>query len=267
MTIYNNGLNSFVWKGTRYGLGTIVKLKDDFLKHFRWDGQKISTKGRFDSVYIERGMKIFQFVRYCPDEWHTELQYPLYFSLTELELQDALESVQRAVVPITEVTAVKPPFADKQLSPEYTGKRNFFEHKDCYYGSGSKIYATDEFMEYYLHKTGKRMTKKIMFMYSDVEDGERKYWIMSCDNMKRKGVNDYFFMDSLTEEEFFIAIEFITDCHTIKYKDTDEPTIFIFWILAILIIAFSFVIFVDPSAIVLVVLIGFWQVRKVLLRQ
>ena len=150
MTIYNNGLNSFVWKGTRYGLGTIIKIKDDFLQHFLWDGMKISAKGYFDSVYIEKDMKVFQFVRHCSGEWDTELQYPLYFSLTELELQDAIESIQRPVTPITEVTALKPPFADKQLSPDYTGKRNFFECKECYYGSGSKIYVTDEFADYYM---------------------------------------------------------------------------------------------------------------------
>lgn len=266
MTIYNDGTNSFVWNGTRYGLGTIIKLKDDFCKSFRWNGKKVSIKGLFDSIYIENGKKMFQFNKYCPDEWGRE-DYPICFSLTELQLLTAIESICRSVTPITEVTACKPPFADKQLSPEYDGKCKFFELKGQYYGSGSKIYVTDEFMNYYLHKTGQRLTKKIVFWYSEIENNKRKYWIMSCADMKCEEFDDYFFSDSLSEEEFFMAIEFITDCHAIKYKDTDEPTIFIFWILAILIVAFSFVIFVKPSAIILVVLIAFWQIRKVLLRQ
>lgn len=267
MTIYNNGLNSFVWKGTRYGLGTIVKFKDEFYKTFRWNDEMISSGGYFDSMYIENGKKIFQFQRYCLEEWCDEDKYVMYFSLTELELFKAIELIHNPVVPIEEITASAPPFAEKHLALEHTKKCKFFVRDDCYYGSGSKMYITDGFMDYYQYKTGKRLTKKITFLHSQVENGNRKYWIACCNDMKEKYFNDYVFIDSLTEEEFFMAIEFVTDCHTIKYKDTDEPTIFIFWILAILIIAFSFIIFVDPSGIILIVLIGFWRIRKTLLRQ
>lgn len=269
MPIYNNGTNSFVWNGTRYGVNTLVKFKDSFITNFRWMDQKICNKGLFYGVFFEGGKKMFQFRKYCPEEFTSDIIYPGCFSFTELELLDAIEAIEYSVS-IEEVTACEPPFAQEKLNPEYKDKCTFFKYKDNYYGSGSKIYISDEFIEYYLQKTGKRLTKKIIFISSDArfdKNNKRKYSIATCGDMKIPGLNDYCFMIELTEDEFFKAIEFITDCHAIKYKDTDIPIVFIFWILGLGLIVLSFVIFKEPSIIIMIVLFGIYKIRKILLRQ
>ena len=266
MTIYNNGTNSFVWKGTRYGVATRVKFKDDFIKNFTWMGEKICDKGMFDKVYIEQGRKMFQFNKYCPEEMFMDHIYPGYFSFTELELMDAIELILKPV-PIEEVTAQESSYTVRQLSDNYESKRNFFELNGRYYGQGSKIYITDGFMRYYEMKTGNNLTKKIAFLYSDVVNGVREYCIASCPDMKLEHINNYCLTYTLTEEEFFQSIEFITDCHTIKRKDKDEPVIFIFWLLYFAIIVLSFVIFVKPSAVIVAATVGFFKLRNKLLRQ
>ena len=266
MAIYNNGTNSFVWNGTRYGLSTLVKFHDEFVKKFTWMGEKICDKGIFYGIYISNGKKMFQFRKYCPDEFLSKHTYPGCFSFTELELLEAIELILRPV-PIEEVTACKPPFADKQLQSNYKGKRNFFETDNKYYGQGSKIYIKDEFIQKYKNETECDMTKKVAFLYSETINGEIKYYVASCNDMKTPNMNNYCLTYTLTEDDFFEAIEFITDCYTIKYKDTDEPTIFIFWLIYILIIILSFIVFVKPSAPLVAATLVFFIFRNRLLRQ
>jgi hypothetical protein len=121
-----------------------------------------------------------------------------------------------------------------------------------------------------LRKTGKRLTKKVIFISSDTrfsENAERKYFIITCNDMKVNSFDDYCFTTELTEDEFYNAIEIVTDCCAVQYKDIDKPIIFIFWILAIGLIVLSFVIFKDPSIIIMIVLFGLYKIRKILLRQ
>lgn len=266
LVTFNNGQNNFVWKGKRYGINTIIKIKEDFRKSFRWKGEEIPSMGRLHSILIRDGQRMYQFEKYCPYEWKLEKTYPACFSFTELELLDAIEEVTRATY-VEELTAAKPPFAEKQLSNEFKKNREFFVRNEKYYGSGSKMHITDEFMECYRHKTGKRLTKKIMFSHVDCSKEKPEYWMVCIDYMKRKEYDDYEFVFSLTEEEFYKCIEIITDCHTIKYKDTDEPIVFIFWALLIAAIWLSCIVFADARIIVALLLFGFYKIRQFLLRQ
>jgi hypothetical protein len=259
-------MHSFAWKGTLYSVGTRVRFKKDFIKIFRWMGEEICEIGIFLDTYFNGNDRMFQFNKYCLNEHITRHFYPGSFSLTELELQDAIEEIIKPY-PKEIITARKPPFAEKQLSKDYKGKRTFFEHEGKYYGAGSKIYITDSFIDYYYHKTGKRLTKRIMFTHSVVINGERKYCISCINSMKRPGLSDYGFFFSLSEEEFFIAIEVITECCAIKYKDTNEPVVFIFWITAFILIGLSCLIFVNSAPLIVLILWGLYKVRKIFLRQ
>ena len=266
MAIYNNGTTSFVWNGKRYGVGSRVKFKDEFVKTFTWMGENICDQGIFLNVYISGGVKMFQFRKYCPEEFLSNHTYPGCFSFTELELLNAIESILRPVL-IEEVTAAKPPFAEKQLGDTHQGRCRFFELDGRYYGQGSKIYLNDEFILKYKEQTGYDLTKKVAFLCSEMHDGKREYHIASCNDMKIDGVTNYCFYNILTEIEFFESIECIADCHTIKYKDKDEPTIFIFWIIYILLIILSFIVFGKPSAVIVALTIGFFKIRNILLSQ
>lgn len=266
MAIYNNGTNSFVWNGKRYGVGSLVRFKNDFIKDFTWMGEKICNKGIFLNVYIDGGIKMFQFRKYCPEEFTSNHTYPGCFSFTELELLNAIELIMRSV-PIEEVTACRPPFAKKQLQDNYKGRCKFFELEGRYYGQGSKIYLKDEFRRKYRQQTGYSLTKKVAFLYSQMHNSTREYYIASCSDMKTSGVDTYCVYNTLTESDFFESIDFITDCHTIKYKDKEEPIIFIFWVIYILLIFLSFIVFGDPSAPIAVISFGFFKFRSKLLRR
>lgn len=263
MAVYNE-IYSFVWKSKRYGVNTAIKIKEEFLKDFRWNGEEICNMGFFKNVYVRDGKKMFQFQKYCPKEIFMERTYPICFSFTELELMDAIEEILRPTYP-EEVTACRPPFAEKQLSKNYTGHRIFFVREGKYYGSGSKYYVKDEFIKKYKEKTGKYLSKKIMFSHVDGKTG--RYYMVCCDDMMTEPFKEHEVFPVFTEEEFYESIEFITDCHTIKYKDKDEPIIFIFWILLILVIAFCFVIFVNPSGPIMGLLVLFYMIRKAILNR
>lgn len=260
----HNEVHSFVWKGTRYGINTKIKIKEDFLKDFRWNGQEICDMGFLKNVYVKDGKKMFQFEKYCPNEMFLDHTYPVCFSFTELELLDAIEDILRPTYP-EETTAPKPPFADKQLDSSYTGRRDFFVYEGKYYGRGTKYYVKEEFRKKHKEKTGKPLPKKIMFSHTDCKTGT--FFMVSCEDMMTEEFHSYDVFPSFTEEEFLSSIEFITDAHTIKYKDTDEPTIWFFWILLILAILFCCKIFVNPAVPIMGLLVIFYMIRKAILNQ
>lgn len=260
----HNEIHSFVWNGRRYGINTKIRINKEFLNDFRWNGREICDMGFFKNVYVKDGNKMFQFQKYCPNEMFMEYTYPVCFSFTELELMEAIEEIIKPTYP-EETTAPKPPFAEKQLNPEYTGHREFFVKDNKYYGRGTKYYVKDEFREKYKDKNGKLLPKKIMFSHTNCKTGN--YYTVSCEDMMTEQFNEYDIFPAFTESEFYESIEYITDCHTIKYKDKDEPTIFIFWILLILAILFSCKIFVNPSGPIMGLLVLFYIIRKAILNQ
>lgn len=267
---YDDGTNCFVWKGARYGGKTRIKLKDEFLKDFRWNGEEVSNQGVFYDMYIKNNVKMYQFKKYAPDERTPGHCYPMAFSLTELELIDAIECVIRPKY-IEEWSACEPPNAKEMLQDGYKKDRKFFKWNDRYYGSGSKIYFKDDFIERYKEKTGRLLSKKMMFMMSSKNPNPEKnkhiYYLYACDDMMKEIPENYNHLFELEEEEFFEAIEIVKDCHLIKIKDTNEPTIFIFWAIYLFLIWLSFTVFVSPGLLVAVISFSFFRFRKYLLRR
>lgn len=270
LVTFDDGTNCFVWKGRRYGKNTQIKLRDEFLKDFRWNGEEISNQGIFLNMYIKDNIKMYQFEKYSLDEWKTRHFYPIAFSLTELELINAIECITRPTY-VEEWTACKPPNADKQLEDGYQKDRQFFKWNGKYYGSGSKIYFKDEFIDYYKRKTGRLLSKKMMFMFSSKNPNPKIkkhiYNLYACTDMMQIVPDNYNGFFKLEEEEFFEAIEIVKDCHLIKIKDVNEPTVFIFWAIYIFLMCLSCIIFVAPAPLILVFSLVFFKFRKSLLRR
>lgn len=268
MPIYNTWTDTFMYKGNLYGVGTTVIFKKDFVKSYRWKGQEIPQRGVFYNTWSNKNGEImFQFQKYCPEWFPKSDPFPVCFSLTESDFIEAIEGLDKKPVPVEQVTVTKPSFADKHLDKNFKGIRKFFVYDDKYYGDGTEMYITDEFIDYYLHKTGMRLTKKVAFVWCNInQKGEIKYLIENFDDMKKEKFDDYEKNHcNLTEEEFFMAIEGITEPYIIKYKDRDEPVIFLLWIVLILLIVLSCYIFVKPSAAIVILLFGFFKIRKMLL--
>lgn len=268
MPIYDTDTYTFAWKGKIYGAGTIVVFNDEFIEKFRWCGEKICKRGSFYNTYSNNGKEMFQFEKYCPECWLSD-NFPIAFSFTELELLEAIEDIERPV-PVIQITAAEPPSVKEKLNKDCESFRNFFIYKEAYFGSKTKIYITDEFMELYYKKTNKRLTKKISFSFSVMNDKTkvREYCLANCEDIKDKSIQEeYETVFTLSEEEFYNAIECIKEPYTIKHKDRDEPIIFILFIILLFLIWFSYKMFIEPAPIIMVLIFVFLKLRKMILYQ
>lgn len=263
MPIYDSWVDTFAWHGTVYGAGTTVILKDEFISKFRWNGQEISKEGTFSNIVNGQ----YQFLRHCPGVQYEDIyRYAFAFSLTELELQNAIEGIGPGAIEVIQTFASKPPDAERQLAKDYEGVVCFFKYKDVYCGKGTKIYLTNEFIDDFYDRTGKRLTKKVSFFFHclDKDTGERHYKVRHCVDMEIDGY-DYKHVISLTEQDFFDAIECIIEPYAIKCSGKYNLTeLILLAIFLIIIIKLSFIIFVNPSGIILLCLWIFWKVKNII---
>lgn len=270
----NDRCNFFVWNGKKYGNGSHIKLKDEFVKYFTWQGGEIWNEAWFDHSYYQDGKKWFQFHRYHTGPhyiiWQDEYKYQPCFSLTEKELLNAIEDV---TIPVDAVEIIESPpsISRKEMKETYEGRCKFFEFEGKYYGQGTYFYITDEFIKMYKQRTGVSLTKKMMFFCSKnqkvghVNTYNKLYWVSVCEDMlteeeKRNNHHPAFYV--LTEQDFMNSIEMITDSCPVKKKDWEDPGIFVFWALYILVLVVSYIIFLKPSAIWVAATLIFFKFRK-----